>query len=108
MFKRLFIFWLLFSMLGYSSAWAFDGHYHVVDIQQPASGDEAQANDASSVGDDHGQTPCDHCCHAFAHLLGLRFSALGSRYFRPSADYLPYRQSFRRRSLLPPDRPPIG
>ena len=107
MLKRLFIVWLLVSTLGYSSAWAFDGHYHVVDSHQDVGGEAASATTPDS-GDDHAQSGCDHCCHAFAHLLALRSAAPDGRYFRPSADYLPYRQCFHFRFLLPPDRPPIS
>jgi len=55
---------LMFSILGYGTAWAFE--WHSVDI-----GDHAQVTEHANPDHQADHEGCDHCCHAGAHLIGL-------------------------------------
>jgi len=61
-------FLLMICMIGYGSAWAFESHAVEMDevdsvitlIDKQSVDQHVSDNDA-----------CDHCCHAFAHMLAL-------------------------------------
>ena len=57
---------VIVSLLGLSTAWAFDFHAEDFTMNQHPAEMSAQA---SLIDDDHHQY--DHCCHLGAHLLGL-------------------------------------
>ena len=86
MLKRLFTLWLMLSVLGLGTAWAFDSHA-VFSGHDAVSG--SPANDSHGDGDSAG---CDHCCHLAFHLLGMPSDGIapaldgGHRHFA-SADY---------------------
>jgi len=110
MFRRLLTLWLIVSALGYNTAWAFDGHLTHLDSQLPstaAGGDHlAQAATPADPVSDHEQGPCDHCCHASAHMLGLHPSLSDNHFDATSAD-LPGRVESMSFLALPPlERPP--
>ena len=54
---------LVLSVLGYGTVWAFD--WHSADMADHAHGTEHA--DPAVQADHEG---CDHCCHAGAHLIG--------------------------------------
>lgn len=66
---------LMFSVLGYGTAWAFE--WHSVDIA-----DHAHATEYAYPAPQADHEGCDHCCHAGAHLVGL---AQRSQPFSPNA-----------------------
>ena len=81
--KQLLLTILVFCTLGYSSAWAFDGH--VMEQMDAESGLSIMVMDLSNadllnigVSDtdqSHHQNEsdivCDHCCHIFSHLVAI-------------------------------------
>lgn len=64
MFRRVIAAILMFSVLGYGTAWAFE--WHSVDIA-----DHAYATEQADLGPQINSSGCDHCCHASAHLIGI-------------------------------------
>ncbi len=66
MYKRIIIFWLLSSMLGYSVAWAFD-IYQEAPITHLSVADNLTQTDDDSGNNDY----CNHLCHGVAHLVGF-------------------------------------
>jgi len=67
---RLLTFILIFTTLSAGTGWALDTHLealvgHTLSIDAPL--------DAVDHGLDDG--PCDHCCHASAHLMGIPITA---------------------------------
>ncbi len=65
MLKRLFTLWLVLSVLGFGTAWAYDGH-SVFSEHDAAS--DLPTHDSQDDGD---SVDCDHCCHIGMHLLGI-------------------------------------
>jgi hypothetical protein len=65
MYRYLLTVWLVACTIGYSAAWAFDGHFEGLSQHQDMPGS------ADHAGDGGQHSSCDHCCHAFAHLAGL-------------------------------------
>ena len=64
MFRRVITAILMYSVLGYATAWAFE--WHAVDIAHHAAPtDHADWSSQSDAED------CDHCCHVGAHLIGF-------------------------------------
>jgi hypothetical protein len=91
--------WLIISTLGYGSAWAFDSHLNELEEHQNITGDVNHAPEKDHL-------PCDHCCHAFVHLLGLWSSESGTTYLGAGTGYTPYRRILSIFSTAPPERPP--
>ncbi len=81
--KRILLLMLVSCTLGYSSAWAFDGHAFELAGDVPAIIDMAAASDvntqslndhASEHGSEHQSAAgsgCDHSCHISVHLLAI-------------------------------------
>ena len=65
MLKCLFTLWLMLSVLGLGTAWAYDSHT-VFAGHDAASG--TPVHDSQDDGDSAG---CNHCCHLGFHLLGV-------------------------------------
>ena len=133
--RRLLVFWVLLSQLGYGTAWAWDIHDSArnvnVDVSAQsvtsvpdslgdtvpdvsfgasvhASSDAIADAGPGSLPAEHDSSPdCDHCCHGLSHLLGLsrNLSVLA----RPAADsvHLPPAVLFDSRVPSPDLRPPI-
>jgi len=99
--RRLIIFWLIVSTLGYGVAWAFDGHGAELGTHSHVSGTLAQQAD-----DNEAEPACDHCCHLFSHLVGFvprGLSLTGGPTDRAATDW---GSSFASLSTGPPPRPP--
>ena len=62
--RRLIVILLIASILGYGTAWAFDGHSH-------DSSDHVHVMDQDHLDHQVDEDQCDHCCHASAHFLGF-------------------------------------
>jgi hypothetical protein len=103
MLKRFLMIWLIISTLGYGSVWAFDGHIDTVAEHQDVVGD---VDHAPTDNEDH--PPCDHCCHASAHLMALWSDQFATAYPGSGTGYTPYLQSLSFNITSPPDRPPQG
>ena len=100
MLKRLFTLWLVLSVLGFGTAWAYDGH-SVFSEHDAVSG--LPAHDSQDDGDSAG---CDHCCHIGFHLLGMLSDGValaygGGHLFLTSPEY-----HLTSTPRLPPLRPP--
>lgn len=65
MLKRIFTLWLVLSILGFGTAWPFDGHALVAEHDTPSG---YQVHDSLDDGE---PAACDHCCHIDAHLMGV-------------------------------------
>jgi len=101
MFKRLLMIWLITSILGYGSVWAFDGHVDEVNEHQDNVGSVGHAPD-----DDGDQAACDHCCHASAHTMALTPFQSSTDYSGACIGFTPYRYTISFLSTAPPDQPP--
>jgi len=88
MLKRLLMFWLIISTLGYGSVWAFDGHAYELNEHQRVAGDVGHSPDGD--GDHHS---CDHCCHASAHTMALSPFQPDTTYSGNCAGNTPYLQT---------------
>jgi hypothetical protein len=95
--------WLITSILGYGSVWAFDGHADEFNEHQGVVGNVDQTPD-----DDGGQSACDHCCHASAHIIALWPADSSTAYPGVCAGYTPYLHTLSFNTYSPPDRPPQG
>jgi hypothetical protein len=62
--RRLIVAIVVFSVLGYGTAWAFHGH-----AVKPA--DHFYTTEHDKSGPQTDQENCDHCCHVSAHVIGL-------------------------------------
>ncbi|HHJ34532.1 MAG TPA: hypothetical protein ENJ87_02090 [Gammaproteobacteria bacterium] len=72
--KQFLLIILVFCTLGYSSAWAFDGH-----VMEPLEESTASLDTASGDlpdGQQHVEHICAHCCHITSHLIAI-FSDTG-------------------------------
>ena len=126
--RRLIALWVLLSLLGYGTAWAWDMHESPVGagaltqakadatmITGAVSDAVADAIDGAMAGALHSDLPgdhasgpdCDHCCHGLSHLLGLSRSL--SVLVRPAAGSVQLAQAvvFNSRVCSPDLRPPI-
>jgi hypothetical protein len=100
MLRRVLISILALAILGYGSTWAFagpgfDAAEHSLAALQGASADA-----------DHTDTPCDHRCHASAHMLALHLrppTLVPPEADRPVGDTV---RSVASHPLAPPLRPP--
>ena len=101
MFKRLLMIWLITSILGYGSVWAFDGHADEVNEHQGVVGDVGHSPDGDG---DH--PSCDHCCHASAHTIALSPFQSSTAYSGNCTGYTPYLDTLSFNTTSPPDRPP--
>lgn len=97
---RLLVAVLILSIVGYGTAWSFDTH------ALDPSGHAHLSDDSGLNPQDHDDGGCDHCCHAGAHLAGLRSSDFrdfpsvsGLKNATASAVYLT-------RATSPPLKPP--
>ena len=97
--RYLLVLWLVTSVLGYGSVWAFDGHFVAEHRDVVGDADSVQDGDA-------GHSDCDHCCHASAHIMALCSSFPGLAYPQTGTDYTTYQHGVFFRSTAPPDRPP--
>jgi hypothetical protein len=70
--KRVLILLLAGCMIGYGNAWAFESHivknmeFGVIDFHA-----DSQIDHQNTEHHDSEKSPCDHCCHASAHMLAL-------------------------------------
>ncbi len=98
--KRLIIFWLLLSTLGYSVAWAFDIYREAPMAHLSAADNHTQTDD------DSGNNNCNHLCHGVAHLVG--FCATTAVFSVPTTARLPITYLSAWISFLdsPPTNPP--
>ena len=99
--KRLLMLWLITSILGYGSAWAFDGCVDEAAEHQDVVGDMGNA-----PNDDGAHPTCDHCCHASAHITALWPSLTGAVWPDVGTGYTPYLYTLSFNTTSPPDRPP--
>ncbi len=103
MLKRLLLIWLILCTTGYGSVWAFDGH---LDAAAEHGTTDTGLQHAQDGGDGH--PDCDHCCHAWAHIIALFPALTAHLYQNAGTGSTPYRQRLVFQSTAPPDRPPQG
>ena len=101
MLKRLLMLWLITSILGYGSAWAFDGC-----VDEAAEHQDVVGDMGNTPNEDGGHPSCDHCCHASAHIMALWPSQAGTTFPDIGIGYTPYRLTVSFNTTTPPDRPP--
>lgn len=74
--KQLLLIVLVLCTLGYSSAWAFDGHV-MAQLEDESASLSVTATDVSNNDQSHNQNEsdiaCDHCCHISSHLVAIFF-----------------------------------
>ena len=72
-FKQLLLTILVFCTLGYSSAWAFDGHaLEKFDTDSVASlSTNTVSDDDQSHEKNESDIACDHCGHVSSHLVAI-------------------------------------
>jgi len=105
---------LCLSVLGYGSAWAFDGHVIEADsnerpvLLKPA--DLLQPGMTENGYQDEERTAerscCDHCCHISAHLHAIFPRNAYLIDAEPSAERLEYSEHFISCIVSPDLRPP--
>jgi len=89
--KKLLLVFLVLSTLGYSSAWAFDGHV-LEPFENESTFLDVNAGDFQNTGypqGEHevGEIACDHCCHLSSHLVAI-FSDVNSTATSGTSIYL--------------------
>jgi len=88
--KKCLLILLVFSTLGYSSAWAFDEHV-LEQLETESSLLNTDSGDSSvdrvSEDQNNSEIACDHCCHISSHLVAI-FSDLNCTATAGSAVYL--------------------
>ena len=98
-YRRFIVAILMFSVLGYGTAWAFE--WHPVDVV-----DHAHAIEHADSGSAAGDGGCDHCCHAGAHLIGLAQWGQPISPFGCKLLVANWTEIFVTRSTDPPIKPP--
>jgi len=72
--KKCLLVLLVLSTLGYSSAWAFDGHV-LEQFETQVSHLNVAAGDSlvNPISEDqnNNEIACDHCCHISSHLVAI-------------------------------------
>lgn len=101
MFRQCLRIWLIISILGYGSAWAFDSHPDETAGHQRAATDISQATDGD---EDH--PACDHCCHISAHTIALSPYQTGMSHPGTCTGHTPYRETLSSLATTPPEHPP--
>ena len=91
---------LITCTVGYSSVWAFDGHFEEWTPHEEMSG----ATDHGEDGEDH--SSCDHCCHAAAHLTGLWANQPVLSIPETGGVWSHYHNAYHSILTGPPDHPP--
>jgi hypothetical protein len=71
---------------------------------------DTEQHESIDVADKHGHeqdTSCDHCCHVFAHSVGIFSTDNGVPWNARNNSYTPYSISYYHLSAAPPSPPPI-
>lgn len=98
--KRTFTLWLMLSVLGFGTVWAFDVHALFPEhgaFSQPATQDSQHDDDSAD---------CDHSCHLGFHLLGILNNAESPRLDSDHRHFACSSENLTSNPRDPPVRPP--
>ena len=98
---RCLMIWLIISIAGYGSVWAFDSHLDETAEHHGVVSDVGLATDGE--GD---SLSCDHCCHASAHTLALSPFLLNMTETGTCTGFTPYRNTLSNLPVAPLEHPP--
>lgn len=111
--KKTLLLVLSLCILGYGSAWAFDGHVIKADSNEQPVLVKASAPVSDSHGEkDHGDNNhgshkiCDHCCHISAHIQAIFHRNTGFTPASAAIERLDYSEHFVSCVVSPDLRPP--
>ena len=90
---------LMLFVLGYGTAWAFEGHE--IDIAEHTHATPFDSQEPHADNDD-----CDHCCHAGAHLIGFVQQRHGASPVSSQSTVDKITAIFLTRATAPPIKPP--
>jgi len=93
----------MLCIIGYGSAWAFEGHATEID----------EFNSIIAIGDiqcaGHHSADCkvcDHCCHAFAHMLAICAQSFHLFNSNKTSESMEFSQNYTSLIASPDLRPP--
>ncbi|HEB81237.1 MAG TPA: hypothetical protein ENJ11_00075 [Gammaproteobacteria bacterium] len=109
--RRLLLLVLSLCILGYGSAWAFDGHVIKADSNElPSLLQQADTHHAAHTKDSEKNSAekscCDHCCHISAHLQAIFNQNAYLTDNDSSSERLDYSEDFISCIVSPDLRPP--